>query len=516
MQIVRSVSIGHWLLCCSVAIAQTSSIGSFSSHGDIGAVKHPGSVRYDSDDDSYMLSGSGTNMWARMDECQFVWKKMSGDFILDAQAAFLDEDVHPKRDPHRKIGWMVRKSLDSESPYVDIAIHGDGSLTSLQFRRSQGAITEQVESIKNLPNVIQLSKKGKKYTMAVANYGELLTSKGRIDGRTTEVELDLGEEVYVGLFVCSHNADVVEKAVFRNVRITIPAKDDFRPYRDYIGSRLELMELATGHRKVIKEVHDSFQAPNWTRDGKRLIYNRNGRLFTLELANGRVELLNTGDIVNNNNDHVLSFDGRRIGISSSVGPNRKSTIFSLPILGGTPKQITPSDNHSYLHSWSPDDKHLIYTAQRNGDFDIYRIPVDGGEEVNLTRSPGLDDGSEYSPDGRSIYFNSVRTGKMQIWKMDADGSNQTQVTNDEFNNWFPHVSPDGKSILIISFPADIDPNDHPFYKNVYLRQMPIGGGPLKVIAYLYGGQGSINVPSFSPDGKQIAFVSNSDGIPPKD
>ena len=98
---------------------------------------------------------------------------------------------------------------------------------------------------------------------------------------------------------------------------------------------------------------------------------------------------------------------------------------------------------------------------------------------------------------------------MKIWRMKPDGSNQEQITFDEYNDWFPHFSPDGKWIVYISFPKEIDPTDHPFYKRVYLRIMPASGGVPRTIAYIYGGQGTINVPSWSPDSKRIAFVSNS-------
>jgi Tol biopolymer transport system component len=135
--------------------------------------------------------------------------------------------------------------------------------------------------------------------------------------------------------------------------------------------------------------------------------------------------------------------------------------------------------------------------------------VDGGDETRLTTTKGLDDGPEYTPDGQWIYFNSVRSGSMQIWRMHPDGSGPEQITNDGFHNWFPHISPDGKWIVFISFGPDVAADDHPFYKHVLLRLMPIAGGPARVIAYVYGGQGTINVPSWSPDGKRLAFVSNT-------
>jgi TolB protein len=186
-----------------------------------------------------------------------------------------------------------------------------------------------------------------------------------------------------------------------------------------------------------------------------------------------------------------------------------SRIYTVPLQGGKPKLITPR-GPSYLHGWSPDGKFLVYTAQRNGVFDIYRIPADGGDETQLTTHVGLDDGPEYTPDGKYIYFNSVRCGRMQIWRMKPDGSDQEQMTDDVFNNWFPHVSPDGKQVVFVSYLVDeVEPSDHPAAKRVYLRLIPLDGGAPKVLAYLYGGQGTMNVPSWSPDGKQLAFVSNT-------
>jgi Tol biopolymer transport system component len=205
---------------------------------------------------------------------------------------------------------------------------------------------------------------------------------------------------------------------------------------------------------------------------------------------------------------VISFDGKIIAISHGTKEDGKSRVYTLPVTGGTPHLVTPMGT-SYLHGMSPDNKYLAYCAERNGNFDVYIIPFEGGEEIRLTTAEGLDDGPEYAADGKRIWFNSVRTGLMQVWYMNADGSGQTQMTFDETrNSWFPHISPDGKLIVYISYQKDdVNPGSHPADKNVELRLMPAGGGESKTIIKLFGGQGTINVNSWSPDSKRFAFVS---------
>jgi Tol biopolymer transport system component len=352
-------------------------------------------------------------------------------------------------------------------------------------------------------DVIQLERRGNTYIMSVARSGELFI----VDQVT---DITLGDDVYVGLCVCSHNNDVIEQATFRNVRIVVPAGVDPPSHPDYLGCHLELLEIETGNRQIIYSSHEPFEAPNWTPDGAALIYNATGRLYRFDLARRTPEVIDTGFATRNNNDHVLSFDGSMIAISHHSEEDKGAAIvYTVPIEGGEPKRIT-AQGPSYLHGWSPDAQFLVYTGQRNGDFHIYRISVDGGEETQLTSGVGMDDGPEYTPDGRYIYFNSTRSGTMQVWRMQADGSHQEQLTDDDFNNWFPHVSPDGQSIVYISFPKEVGPSKHPYYKQVYLRQIPAGGGPSKVVASLYGGQGTINVPSWAPDSRRLAFVSNTD------
>ncbi len=484
----------------SVAIlAQTNQIGLFEKSSDVGEEKNAGKAFYDSATEEYTLTDSGAEMSNQRDGFQFVWKKLSGDFILTARANFAGKSVDAKQ----KMGLIIRSNLNVDSVQASAVVHGDGK-TFLQFRRAKNAETEEIKSDLTNADVIQFQRKGDKFIMSVARFGEPFV--------TSEISgISLGKDVYAGLFTDSRIENKSETVIFKDVRITIPAKDDFVPYRDYIGSNLEILDVASGTRKIIYTVEDSLQAPNWTRDGKSLIYNRNGKLYRFDLAKNSSAEINTDFAVNNNNDHVLSFDGKFLGISNhSKDDENQSVVYTLPASGGIPKRIT-AKSPSYLHGFSPDGKWLIYTGGRNENFDIYKISVSGGEEIRLTDAKGLDDGSEFSPDGKYIYFNSTRSGLMQIWRMKPDGSEQTQITDDEFNNWFPHISPDGKSLMMISYrKGDVTPEDHPFYKQVYLRVMPIGGGKPKTIAYVYGGQGTINVPSWSPDSKRVAFVSNSE------
>jgi Tol biopolymer transport system component len=222
------------------------------------------------------------------------------------------------------------------------------------------------------------------------------------------------------------------------------------------------------------------------------------------VAGGKPEILDTDFATRCNNDHGLSPDGNQLAISDQSQGQRQSQIYILPVEGGKPKLVTPKAP-SYWHGWSPDGKTLAFTGSREGKFDIYTIPAAGGEETRLTTAKGTSDGPEYSPDGQFIYFNSNRTGQMQIWRMKPDGSGQEQITDDEFNNWFPHFSPDGRTMVILSYEKDV--TGHPENKDVMLRRMVLETKKIDVLARFFGGQGTINVPCWSPDGRKIAFVT---------
>ena len=286
-------------------------------------------------------------------------------------------------------------------------------------------------------------------------------------------------------------------------------KNVFTPdKRDRDTSILEIYDLEKGESREVVRFDRLIEAPNWSRDGKSLFYNRRGELYRYDLEKGTEEKLDTGLCRNCNNDHVLSPDGRSIAISHSE-ESWMSRVYIVPIGGGEPRLVT-ENCPSFLHGWSPDGETLAYCAFRDMEKggDIYTIPVSGGEERQLTFTEGLNDGPEYSPDGKHIWFNSVRSGLMQAWRMNADGSEQTQMTFDEgWNTWFPHISPDGKKVVMIAYKkGDLKPGEHLPHKWVELRLMNADGSRLKTLLTLFGGQGTINVNSWAPDSKRFAYV----------
>jgi len=276
-----------------------------------------------------------------------------------------------------------------------------------------------------------------------------------------------------------------------------------------VESTLEVVNIETGKRQVILQENNHFEAPNWSRDGNYFILNSQGKLYKINKISKKKELINTGFAERCNNDHGISPDGSLLVISNSIEGstgNFASAVFILPIEGGEPRQIT-TNNPSYWHGWAPDGKTLAYVGRRDGEYDIYTIPVTGGKEFQVTHSKGLDDGPDYSPNGKHIYYNSFQSGKMEIWRISPDGSSPEQLTNDEYANWFPHPSPDGKYIVYISYIED-QKEGHPFGKDVKLRLMELKTKEIRDLTEVFfGGQGTINVPSWSPDSKEVAFVS---------
>jgi len=492
-QIGRAYLLFFFFLLCSfglsVAAQSASTLGTFDHHSDVGTVLHPGTVEYDAGKQTYTIAGSGENMWSVADAFQFAWKKASGDVVLSADISFLTSSGNP----HKKAVLMFRQSLDADSVYADVALHASG-LTSLQFRDEKGAVTREIQSNMSGPKRLRLAKRGDYVYMELATDNSLKPAGGWL-------RIPLQGEFYVGLGVCSHDKDTVEKAVFSSVKLEQPPEAAGEPL---LYSALETIAVDSADRRVSYLDQGRFEAPNWTRDGSAFLFNRDGRIERLPLDGGALATIDTGFAIRCNNDHGISPDATLLAISDNSQEDHNSLVYIVPIGGGTPRRITQK-SPSYWHGWSPDGKTLAFVGQRNGEFDIYTIPAAGDEETRMTTAKGLDDGPEYTPDGQYIYFNSERTGHMQIWRMKADGSDQEQVFSDDLNNWFPHISPDGRWMVFLTYGADV--TGHPENKDVMLRLMSLADKKITILAKLFGGQGTINVPSWSPDSKKLAFVS---------
>ncbi|GAA1690820.1 PD40 domain-containing protein [Kribbella yunnanensis] len=268
------------------------------------------------------------------------------------------------------------------------------------------------------------------------------------------------------------------------------------------GQRSELytIDVRTGeHQLVFTSDEILFEAPNWTPGGD-LIVNGDGKLFRVD--NGLVEI-ELGGVPDINNDHVVSPDASTVYVSADDGH-----LYAVPLAGGVGRRVSNDRGagfHHYLHGISPDGTTLAYIGLESVDgrriTNVWTIPAAGGADVQVTNDEHADDGSEYGPDGKWIYFNSERAGHAQLFRI---GDEVEQLTFDERVNWFPHPAPDGSSIAYVSFPPGTE--GHPAdIEDVRLRLLTPDG--IRELTTLFGGQGTMNVPSWSPDSTSFAYVA---------
>jgi Tol biopolymer transport system component len=472
-----------------------NSIGLFESQSDVGSVTPPGTGSYDAASGTYTLTAAGANLWDTTDAFHFLWKKISGDAVLTADIRF--PVTTGEHNPHRKAILIFRQNLTAGSPYVDVAQHGVG-LMALQYRDAENATTDDIElPVEQAPRRLRIIKRGDTFTMELSMGSQPLHPVG------ASIQLHLQDPFYIGIGLSSHDPDRIEKAVFSHVTIETPAP---LPAGLTLNSTLQTVNTDNDFARAIAvysaPVH--FEAPNWSRDGKTLIFDEDGRIMTIPAAGGVPQPLNIGDATRCNGSHGLSPDGQWLAITCSTPGKPESRVYVMPATGGTPRLVTEHPN-SYFHSWSADGKTIIFTRPDHGASNIYAIPASGGRERALTTGTGISDDPDAAPDGQWIYFNSNRGGSMQIWRMHPDGSGAEPVTRDSFVNWTPHVSPDGKSIVFISYEPGT--TGHPVNRPIALRLLSVDDGKIRVLVHLTGGSGTMNVSSWAPDSHHLAFVS---------
>ena len=475
-----------------------AALGQFQVDQDIGTILHRGSATYDPAKHSYTVSGSGANIWFGIDDFHFLWQKASGDIALTADIDF----VGTHGNPHRKAVLMIRQSLDPHSIYADVARHRDG-LTSLQYRDTPGADTHEIETYANGPRRLRIEKRGS-YA-----YASIPDAAGNLVPSGAAIRVDIAGDFYIGVGVGSHDENVSETAVFSNVKIEPLPPLTSQPI---LHSTLETVIVASTDRRIRYTAPAAFEDPNWTPDGQALIFDQSGTLQRLVLDNGvhpndstipratSSTLIPTGQQTHINGDHGISPDGTLIAIGNG-DPDGGSRIYVVPATGGTPRLVT-RDGPAYFHGWSPDGATISYTGQRGDNFEAYTIPLAGGPAKLLAPQTDV---AEFSPDGKWIYFQSDRSGHMQLWRMHPDASAPEQLLVSDTVDWFPHISPDGTMLAFLAHKPGTA--GHPANQDVEVRVLTLADRKVRTLAKLLGGRGSVNVPSWSPDSKMLAFTS---------
>jgi Tol biopolymer transport system component len=487
--------------CAGGASAASRTIGIFEGQSDIGGVSPPGATAYGSATGAYTIRSAGA-IRSMTDAFHFAWKKVSGDVSLTADVDCSPVTArHTSSNPDRQCVLMFRQSLDANSVYVGAASHAS-EMTGLQYRRKKGGTTQGIEVNLGAPKKLRLEKRGDTFTLFLSVKGEPLHQVG------ATMKLDLKGPFYAGIGFASAHAATADKVTFSHVEVQ-PLEPRAASAKLTLYSTLQTFQIARGVATVIDSRPGVFESPNWAPDGHSLLINENGHFLKIPLlvspAGETPDKLDTGAAGGCWGEHGYSPDGKWLAVSCSTPGNGGPDVYIVPATGGAARRVT---HHpiSFFHGWSPDGATIVYTSIRDQHEDIYTVPAAGGSETRLTTA-GVNDGAEYTPDGQFIYFNSDRSGSTQIWRMRPDGSQQERVTNDDLNNWYPHISPDGKSMVFLTYDRGVT-GIHPLNKDVVLRLMSLPDMKIRVLANLFGGQGTFDSPCWAPDSTRIAFVSN--------
>jgi TolB protein len=198
------------ILACLLAAStlQTGKLGAFTSADDVGAPPLKGSAEFDPVTRQYKITGTGADIWAKADQFHYLWREMSGNFAVSATATFLTDG-----NPHRKASIMLRKTVDTDSPFVHLAIHGDG-MPAVQFRTVKADNVNTLDFPIEGPGIftLKLVREGTTVTVFVAKEGGAMRELGHTVN-------SLGSPVLVGLGVASHSVSALSTVLFSNVSV---------------------------------------------------------------------------------------------------------------------------------------------------------------------------------------------------------------------------------------------------------------------------------------------------------
>ncbi len=449
-----------------VAEANSFSFLTYQSSVDVG-------FQWQNQEQNYQIAPNSS------EDLQFLCTSISHDFMLDVML--------PETQNKGTCGLLLAKDSLGTIP-----------IAAMQMQNGQVVFAPAMQT--NLGNTLNV----KAAYFRLERIGDMLTAYyARMHEPFRPIarqRIDSSSTVYGGIFVKTNDAPLT----FNNLRITHLTNSK------NIKSRLETYHLETQQRKIILEKELLFEAPNWHPDSNYLIVNSQGLLYAVHFNQPDWVLIPTSKLTKCNNDHGITPDGKMLIISNndSIG----SRIYLLPINGGDSAQLVTKQAPSYWHSIHPNGKTIAYVAKRDRKyFNIYISDLKGEKEKRMTFTVGQDDGPDYSPDSTLIYYNSTQSGAMKIWQMSTNGQHKKQLTFDSYQDWFPHPSPDGKKLIFLSYLPDISPTEHPANQKIMLRLLDLTqpNTEPKVLVHLLGGQGTINVPSWSADSQSFAFVSYS-------
>ena len=313
--VVSALALGSF--ASGIASAQTAAngLGIFENQTDVGSVVPPGAVTYDAASGVYIVRSAGANLWANVDGFHFVWKKVSGDVSLTADVKLADASAGASA--HRKALLMFRQTLDADALYADAAVHGSGE-TALQYRRNKGDTTQDIAFNIGAPQRLRLEKRGDTITLFLSMHGEPLHQVG------ASIRMHFEGEFYAGLGVCAHNKDAVEQASFAHVELE-PLTAPATPALTALYSTLQTIAVDNNMRMayVIQTGKGQMEAPNWSRDGKTLIFNRAGKLWSVPAAEGDGAMaeatpIDIGNASDCTGSHGLSPDGKWIAMTCTT------------------------------------------------------------------------------------------------------------------------------------------------------------------------------------------------------